>query len=101
MLCKHLALLEKALIESGSPVTFRGAAWSINCREWVYFDVVLDIAAIQQRFALPACVRVHEIKDSRAGLERGFECTSCNDAVMGLVKGGPVFPRPGAKISSH
>jgi hypothetical protein len=91
MVCKHLAPLEKALIASGATVTSRGAAWSRNCREWVYFDVRLDIDAIRERFALPDCVKVHENKDPRSGLERGFECAACNDAVMGLIDGGKVF----------
>jgi hypothetical protein len=94
MVCKHLALapLEKALMASGATVTSRGAAWSRNCREWVYFDVRLDIAAIRERFVFADCVRMHENLDCKSGTERGFECTACHDAVMGLVSGGPVFP---------
>jgi len=96
MVCKHLAVLEKALIASGLKVTSRGAAWSKNCREWVYFDVRLDIDAIRERIAFPDCVQVHENTDQRSGLERGFVCDSCNDGVMGKVDGGPVFPRLGS-----
>jgi hypothetical protein len=92
MVCKHLAALEQALIRRGVKVTFRGAAWSKNCREWAYFDVRLDIAAIQERFAFPGCVQVHENKDPRSGRERGFVCDSCNDGLMGKIDGGPVFP---------
>ena len=92
MVCGHLAALEKALIASGARPTFRGAAWSKNCREWVYFDVVFDIAAVRKRFDLPDCVRIHENVDKKSGTERGFECTACHDAVMGLLDGGPVYP---------
>lgn len=85
MVCDHLAPLEKALLASGVSVTFRGEAWSKNCREWVYFDVALDITALEERFSFPTCVSVHENKDPKSGLERGFVCDSCHDAVMGLV----------------
>jgi len=91
MVCEHLARLEKALIESGATVTSRGQAWTRNCREWVYFDVVLDTQALQKRFSFPSCVEVHENKDQKTGLERGFLCTACHDGVMGRVSGGPVF----------
>lgn len=90
MLCTHLANLEKAIIESGVKETYRGAAWSKNCREWAYFDVVLDTDALRHRFSLPDCVQIHENKDARSGLERGFVCTLCHDAIIGLIA-GPVF----------
>lgn len=85
--CPHLASLEAALVASGAKETFRGQAWSDNCRQWVYFDVVLDIKALRHRFALGPEVEVHENLDPCSGLERGFVCRACNDAVMGLVTG--------------
>jgi hypothetical protein len=91
MLCQHLHALERALLSSGARETFRGQAWSENCREWVYFDVRLDPAALRRRFALPACVQAHENADPRSGLERGLVCTQCHDAVMGRFEGGKVF----------
>jgi len=90
MVCDHLAPLEQALIESGAQETARGAVWSKNCREWVYFNVVLEIPSLQRRFSFPSCVEVHENKDQKSGLERGFVCNACNDAVMGLVHGGTI-----------
>jgi len=93
MVCEHLAALEKALLDSGAKVTCRGQVWTMNCREWVYFDVILDTDAIQERFQLPPCVQVHENKDPKSGLERGLECSLCHDAVMGLPEGPyKVFP---------
>jgi hypothetical protein len=91
MVCPHLRPLEQALQAAGIRETFRGAAWSENCREWVYVDARLDIAALQRRFAFPPCVTVHENTDERSGLERGFVCGECHDAVMGLVRGGALF----------
>jgi hypothetical protein len=92
MVCDHLKPLEQALLGRGFRATYRGQVWTKNCREWVYFDVVFDIANIQQCFALPDCVRIHENLDCKSGTERGFECTSCRDAVMGLLDGAPSFP---------
>lgn len=91
MVCAHLAELESALQASGARETYRGQAWSENCREWVYFDVVLDVAALQQRFHLDTPVRLHDNLDPKSGLERGFECTECQDAILGLVSGDRVY----------
>jgi hypothetical protein len=91
MVCDHLRALEEELLARGVAVTHRGRAWTRNCREWVYFDVVLDTEALARRFDFAPVVRVHENTDPRSGLERGFECTECHDAVMGLVEGPRVF----------
>ena len=84
MVCEHLASLEQALIAAGMRETFRGAAWSRNCREWVYFDCVLDRIAIRERMQLPACVQDHEHLGTHDGQEAGFVCAMCHDGVMGI-----------------
>ena len=91
MVCSHLSELEHALKAAGIAETFRGQAWSDNCREWVYFDVVLDVASLRKRFAFDPAVSVHENLDPRSGTERGFVCTRCHDAVVGQIDGRPVF----------
>jgi len=91
MLCHHLQALEKELKEAGFVETYRGSPWTENCREWVFFDVVLDTAALAVRFSLPTCVKVHENLDARSGTERGFVCTECHDAVMGVLAGDQHF----------
>lgn len=91
MVCSHLAALERALLDSRAQETERGQLWSKNCREWVYFNVVLDVAALQKRFAFDPCVTVHENLDPRSGTERGFYCSSCHDGVMGRLDGAAVF----------
>ncbi len=88
MVCPHLSALETELLNAGIKETFRGAAWSKNCREWVYFDIVLDTTAIAARMNFASCVRVHENLDPKSGTERGFECTECQDAIMGRISGG-------------
>ena len=50
MTCNHLIELETALIAGGFKETFRGKAQSDNVREWVYFDVCMDIAKVRELF---------------------------------------------------
>jgi hypothetical protein len=87
MVCMHLRWLEQALIAAGFRETFRGQAWTENCREWVYFDVILDIPRLRKQFRIPPCVEVHENTDPKSGLELGLTCRSCLDGVMGAVEG--------------
>lgn len=84
MVCEHLAALEQALVAAGVRETFRGQAWSRNCREWVYFDCLLDRAAIRARLPFPPCVEDHEHRGTFDGEEAGFVCTACHDAIMGF-----------------
>lgn len=76
--------METYLQEKGIPETFRGQAWSDHCREWVYFDCVLDVEALKSRLQLPGFVEKHENTDLRSGTELGLVCTECYDAIMGL-----------------
>ena len=91
MTCQHLKALEEELVADGAKETYRGAPWTKNCREWVYFDVVLDTSAIAKRLNFPPCVKIHENLDEKSGTERGFECTECKDAVMGLISGARAY----------
>jgi len=91
MVCRHLAQLEKELRVADFKETFRGRAWTNNCREWVYFDAVFDIEALLSRMNFDPCVIVHENLDPKSGTERGFVCSQCLDGVMGLIMGGKTF----------
>ncbi|MBS1513016.1 MAG: hypothetical protein JST86_19420 [Bacteroidetes bacterium] len=83
-MCEHLKILEHYLKGKAIPETFRGKTWSDNCREWIYFDCVLDIASLQAKFHLPNFVVQHENRDPRSGTELGLVCTLCKDAIVGL-----------------
>ncbi len=93
-MCEHLSSLDAELKQRGIRETFRGQPWSENCREWVYYDCLLDTNAIRKRLKLPECVSVHVNDDPRSGLEAGFVCDLCHDAVMGahhdVAAGKPV-----------
>jgi hypothetical protein len=94
MVCEHLLPLEEALMAQRIVVTFRGQAWSMNCREWVYFDCFLETAEIRKHIAFPEFVQDHSHRGTHDGQERGLVCTLCHDAIMGLyepVAGKPLF----------
>jgi hypothetical protein len=83
MLCEHLSILEKELIDEKIPELFRGKAWSNNCREWVYFDCYLKLSSIRLRVQLSDCVESHAHLGTFDGQENGFVCMTCHDAIMG------------------
>jgi len=82
-MCDHLRVLEQELTALAIPETFRGVAWTANCREWVYFRCYIDLPAVRKRLKLDPCVADHIHDDARSGRERGFVCTEHNDAVIG------------------
>lgn len=84
MTCEHLRQLETELSEAGYHETFRGKAWSANCREWIYFDCYFDKPSIRKRIALADCVVDHEHLGTHNGQEAGFVCSQCHDAIMGV-----------------
>ena len=95
MTCEHLRGLEQAILGRRIRETFRGAAWSQKCREWVYFDCYLDLEAVRGQFSLAECVQDHELRGTHDGQERGFVCRLCHDGIMGVCdrrKGLSVFP---------
>jgi hypothetical protein len=94
MICEHLQQLERELKNAGIKETFRGQAWSHNCREWAYFDCHLDLHSIRQRIKFAECVIDHENADPHSGTERGLVCAEHYDAIIGSldeIEGKPVF----------
>ena len=83
MVCEHLSELESALHGTGIAETFRGQAWSKGCREWVYFDCILNLNSIREQFDLPEFVINHEHFGTHDGQESGFVCSRCQDGIMG------------------
>ena len=83
MVCEHLSALEREILARGIKETFRGEAWSRNCREWAYFECALDLAALRARFDFAPCVSDHVHRGAHDGAEAGFVCDQCHDAIMG------------------
>ena len=84
MTCEHLRPLEQELTAAGIKETYRGQAWSDNCREFVYFDCVLDRESIRRRLKLADCVRDSDYLGTHMGSEYGFYCEQCQDGIMGI-----------------
>ena len=82
-MCEHLSPLEKELHSRNIKETFRGEAWSVNCREWIYYDCYLNCKSIINRLHLPAFVAHSINNDPRSGLEEGLFCEQCKDAILG------------------
>ena len=91
-MCEHLREFEAELMARGIPVTFRGQAWSENCREWVYFKCYIDLASVRARVSFAPCVVDHINHDPKNGKERGFVCMEHNDAVMGMPEASRHYP---------
>jgi hypothetical protein len=91
-MCEHLIELDRELQARGIACTFRGAAWSRNCREWAYYTCYLDLASVRQRLNLPACIVDHINTDSHTGREQGFVCTEHHDAIMGMPDPSTQWP---------
>ena len=94
MTCEHLKPLEQTILDQGIRETFRGKTWSMNCREWVYFDCFIDTEAVRSSIPLPTCVVDHVHRGTHDGQERGFVRSVCYDAIMGsyeTVPGALVF----------
>lgn len=83
-MCEHLSPLEQYLASLQIRETFRGQAWSDNCKEWIYYDCILSTGALKEKFNLPSFIIKHENTDLRSGTELGLVCTQCNDAIIGL-----------------
>ena len=83
-MCEHLTPLEQELKNAGIKETYRGQPWTDNCREWAYFDCVLDLDALKGRMNFSPVIEIHINNDQRSGTEAGFYCSSCKDAIMGF-----------------
>lgn len=92
MICEHLRPLEIDILSAGLKEIYRGQPWSLNCREWVYFDGYLDTEGLVAKRTLPSVVRVHEHRGTHDGEERGFVCDQCHDGLMGLYEPRPTRP---------
>lgn len=86
LVCKHLSTLESELKSSNILETFNGQAWSLNCRQWIYYDCYIDIINLRKRIKLEECVVDYEYLDFKVGSEAGLYCTVCKDAIIGIHK---------------
>ena len=83
-MCTHLIDVEEYLKLAGVSETWRGQPWSENCREWIYYNCVMDAAGLKDKLQLEDFVMVHDFNDPKAGSELGLVCEECDDAVIGV-----------------
>lgn len=82
-MCIHLKPLEDYLKAQGIVETYRGQVWSKNCREWIYFDTLLNPQELKEKFDFDDTIKIHDYEDIKVGSELGLVCTICNDAIIG------------------
>lgn len=82
-MCKHLMPVETYLLAKGFKEIYRGQVWSNNCREWIYFNTILNPKQLIEQFQLDACITIHDYADIKVGSELGLFCTACKDGIMG------------------
>ncbi|WP_179354716.1 hypothetical protein [Winogradskyella vidalii] len=82
----ELRSLAKKLIKKNTRITFYGKAWSENTADWIYFDKVLDLKKIRNKFAFGKNIIEHQNLDNKSGLESGFIDKNTNEGIMGKVK---------------
>jgi glutamine synthetase type III len=82
----ELRKLAKKLIKENTRITFYGKAWSENEFDWIYFDKLLDLKKIRNKFAFGNNIIEHQNLDNRFGLESGFIDKNTNEGIMGKVK---------------
>lgn len=82
-MCIHLQPLENYLVSKGIVETWRGQPWTKNCREWIYYECVLQTEKLKTKLHLGKCVETHDYADIKAGTELGLVCTLCHDGIMG------------------
>ena len=82
----ELRSLAKKLIEKNTRITFYGKSWSENTADWIYFDKVLDLKKIRNKFSFGENIIEHQNLDNKSGLESGFIDKNTNEGIMGKVK---------------
>lgn len=90
----HLDKLYKELRIKDIEITYRGQPWTDNCREWVYFDCYFDYEKLHARLEMSDCVIHHINDDPHSGLEEGFYCETCKDAIIGIHRNNIVQGKP-------
>ena len=74
------------LYDQGITITFFGKAWSGCTNNWIYFDTYLDLDELKEIFELNEELEVHENRDPKSGLERGFIDKITGEGIMGKLK---------------
>ncbi len=83
-MCIHLQKAEDYIKASGLRESWPGQAWSLNCREWIYFNCSFSPAKLIEKPGPEDCVTIHDYYDIKVGAELGLFCESCKDGIMSI-----------------
>ena len=83
---KEIKEMAKYLTKQGIAITFFGKAWSGCVNNWIYFDTILEIEELIEKFSLDSNISIHENLDPKSGKERGFIDNRTGEGIMGIIK---------------
>jgi len=78
--------IARSLKKSGIEVTYFGRAWTEQLADWIYFDTVLNVEKLRNKYQLGAHIVIHENLDPKSGTEKGFIDEQTGEGLMGKIK---------------
>lgn len=80
-----LRQIAKGLQKSGIEISYFGRAWTEQHADWIYFDTVLDVEKLRNKYQLGANIISHENLDPKSGTEKGFIDEQTGEGLMGKI----------------
>ena len=77
--------IAKSLKNKGIDITYFGRAWTKQLADWIYFDTVLDVEKLWEKYQLGAHIVIHENLDPKSGTEKGFIDEQTGEGLMGKI----------------
>jgi hypothetical protein len=81
-----LRQIAKGLQKSGIKISYCGRAWTEQHANWIYFDTVLNVEKLRNKYQLGAHIVIHENLDPKSGTEKGFIDEQTGEGLMGKIK---------------
>lgn len=83
-----LRQIAKGLQKSGIEISYFGRAWTEQHADWIYFDTMLDIEKLRNKYQLGSHIIIHENLDPKSGTEKGFIDEQTGEGLMGKIHEG-------------
>ena len=78
--------IAKNLKKKGIEIDFFGLAWTKQIANWIYFDTVLNVEKLRNKYQLGAHIVIHENLDPKSGMEKGFIDKQTGEGLMGKIR---------------
>ena len=78
--------ISRRLKKRGVEITYFGLAWTEQHANWIYFDTVLDVENLKNKYQLGSHIVIHENLDPKSGTEKGFIDEQTGEGLMGKIK---------------